>query len=171
MLELLASDYRPLVQDSLTYAICVAALIWGAGPERAMIATWMIFFELLPIPYTAIWGQGLQLQTIDALLAATDLSACAVWIVVALNANRNYPLFVAALQILVLAAHLARGLIDTISPVAYVAMLVAPGWLQLFVIAAGLARHTRRERKFGPYREWRVVISWLDWLSFRVRRA
>ncbi|NQX95239.1 MAG: hypothetical protein HRT64_10035 [Erythrobacter sp.] len=171
MLELLASDYRPLIQDALTYSILAAAFFWGAGPERAMIATWVVFFELVPIPYDAFWGGSYQLQSTDAFLATTDLCAGIVWILIALYANRNYPLFVAALQLLALGAHLARGLIDAISPVAYAVMYIGPGWLQLLLMAAGMARHAWRERRFGPYREWRVELPWLAWLSTRTKKV
>lgn len=171
MLELLDFGYRFLVQDALTYLIFAAALIWGAGPERAMIATWVFFFELLKIPHAAIFGGGFQLEGTDAFLAATDLGAGLTWIAIALYANRNYPLFIAGLQLLAMAAHLARGVIEVISPLAYAFMFVAPGWLQLFIMAAGLWRHIRRQRRFGPYLEWRVPLPWLKWLSIRLKRT
>ena len=171
MIELLASDYRPILQDILAYSICVAALIWGAGPERAMIVIWLFFFEFLAFFRDLFWGDALQLQSIDTYVTAIDLCAGLSWVAVALYANRNYPLFVAGLQILAIASHLARGLIDTIAPIAYAVMFIVPGWLQLFIIAAGLWRHARRERRFGAYREWRVPVPRLRWLSFRIKRT
>ena len=47
MLELLASDYRSLVQDVLSVSLIMLAFIWGSGPERAVAATWLIAFEIL----------------------------------------------------------------------------------------------------------------------------
>ena len=171
MLELLASDARSLVQDALTYSILVAALIWGAGPERAVIATWVVFFELAKMPHDLIWARSVQLQSVDGLWAATDLGASVSWVMIALYANRNYTLFIAGLQLLAVAAHVTRGWLEIISPFAYVTMFTAPGWLQLFLMAAGLFRHAQRERRYGPYREWRVALPWLDWLSVRIRRS
>ncbi len=160
MLELLASDYRPYIQDALAISVCLAAFIWGAGPERAIAVTWMLIFELPSWVYTAFWGVSFQLGQIDVFLASTDALAGGIWIAIALNANRNYPLLIAAMQVLVLSGHLARGLIEAIAPIAYAVMMVVPGWLQLFIFAIGLTRHIRRRKRHGPYRDWRVPVKW-----------
>ncbi|MEM1053876.1 MAG: hypothetical protein AAGI28_17470 [Pseudomonadota bacterium] len=161
MFELLDFDYRYLVQDFVFYGLFFAALAWGAGPERLIATTWLVFFEILPKLYRAVWSEGYQLEQVDLFYAAMDGIAAAVWIFVALYANRNYPLVIAAMQLLVMAAHLARGLIETISPVAYATMMIAPGWFQLLILATGLTRHVLRQRRYGPYREWRLPISFL----------
>ena len=171
MLEWLASDTRSLVQDALAFSICLAAFVWGAGPERAMAAIWLVCFEAASRIYAATAGAGYRLDAMDVFLAATDGCAAALWIFVALNANRNYPLFVAALQLLVMAAHVSRGLIEAISPIAYIVMVVGPGWVQLIVLALGLARHTWRQRLYGPYREWRVPVRWFAFLSAGANRG
>ena len=160
MIEWLASDYRPVVQDVLAFSICLAAFVWGAGPERAVAAIWLVCFEITLRVYRYAWDTGYQLETTDLFLATTDVVAGLLWVVVALNANRNYPLVIAALQLLVMAAHLARGLIEAIAPIAYAIMVMAPGWLQLIILGAGLARHMQRKKDFGPYREWRVPVKW-----------
>lgn len=167
MLELLASDSRAYIQDALAYSICLAALIVGAGPERAMAATWLFFFEVLPIAYKIVWGATFQLANVDLFLASLDLCAGGLWLTVALNANRNYPLLIAALQMLAIGAHFARGLIESIAPVAYATMMMAPGWLQLLVLGGGLIRHVVRRRRYGPYREWRVPVQWFGLLPAR----
>ena len=164
MIELLASDYRPWVQDALAYSICFAALVWGAGPERAVALVWLVCFEFSLSLYRLALGTGYQVETTDLVLASIDTLAGLLWVVIALNANRNYPLFIAALQLLVMAAHLVRGLIESIAPIAYAIMIVAPGWLQLFILAAGLTRHIQRKRGYGPYREWRVPVRWFGLL-------
>ena len=161
MLELFASEYRPLVQDALAYSICLAAFIWGAGPERAIAAVWLIFFEVTGLLYDGLVEPAYQLETIDLFLATTDVCVGLLWIVIAVHANRNYPLFMAALQLLVVSAHVARGLIEAIAPIAYAVMVIAPGWLQLLLLATGLARHLRRKRRYGAYRDWRVQAPWM----------
>ncbi|MEM7687769.1 MAG: hypothetical protein AAF291_02005 [Pseudomonadota bacterium] len=171
MLDLFAFDHRSLIQDFLTCAICVAAFVWGAGPERAVILIWVVTFEILMVPYRAMWGASIQLQTIDVSFVVADLVAGILWVIVALNANRVYPLFIAALQILIVAAHMVRGVIEAISPAAYAVMFTAPGWLQLVIMAVGLSRHIQRERQYGPYRDWRSPSPWFTWLSYRWRQT
>lgn len=157
MLELLFSDYRPYMQDALAWILCCAALVWGGGPERIVAATWLILFELGTMLYKVIFGEMRQLETVDWYFASIDLVAATIWISVALYANRNYTLWIAAMQLLAVTAHLSRGMVEVISPVTYAAMVIAPGWLQLLFLALGVSRHIARKRRFGDYRDWRLA--------------
>lgn len=155
MLELFAPDPRYIAQDVLALSVCLAAFIWGGGPERMVAATWLLVFELPMTVYRAVFGGDFQLATVDAILATTDVLAGVIWIVVALYANRSYTLWIAGLQILAISAHLARGIAEAIAPIAYLTMVVAPGWFQLFFLAGGVLFHIRRKKRFGDYRDWR----------------
>ena len=156
MLELLASDYRSLAQDLLAITICVAAMIWGGWPERAVAVTWMVVFEFGRFLYRDVLGVStVQLLGVDSFLISADLIAGIAWITIALYANRNYTLWIAGLQILAIFAHLARFMSDQVAPLTYLVMIVAPGWLQLSVLGVGLVRHIKRKRIYGPYRDWR----------------
>lgn len=155
MLALLFSDFRFVIQDVLAFGLCLAAFIWGGGPEKAVAATWLIVFELFGRFHKFVFGSGYILLDVDPFLAGKDMAAGALWLVIALYANRNWTLWVAGTQVLAVAAHLARALADAVSPIAYAAMVVAPGWVQLALLGAGLARHVLRTREFGSYRDWR----------------
>ena len=160
MLELLASDYRSLVQDLLAITVCVAALIWGGWPERAVAVTWLVVFEFGRFLYRDVLGfSTVQLLGVDSFLIVSDLIAGLVWITIALYANRNYTLWIAGLQILAICAHLARFMSEQIAPLTYLVMIVAPGWLQLSLLAVGLVRHIQRKSIYGPYRDWRTSYS------------
>ncbi|MEL6878681.1 MAG: hypothetical protein AAGL68_11380, partial [Pseudomonadota bacterium] len=136
----------------------LAALIWGSGPERAVAATWLIVFEFFGRLYRLGFETGYKLSDVDFFLATSDGLAGVVWIAVALSANRNYTLWIAGLQVLAMTAHLARGMAEAISPIAYGTMVVAPGWFQLLFLGIGLSRHVMRKRKYGSYRDWRISI-------------
>lgn len=157
MLELFFSDYRPYAQDVIAWLVCCSALIWGGTPERIVAATWLILFEIGTVAHGMIFGEARQLETIDWYFASIDLLAGAIWLGVALYANRNYPLWIAAMQILAVVAHLSRGLTEVITPIAYAVMVIAPGWFQLIFLAIGLIRHVRRKREYGDYRDWRII--------------
>lgn len=154
MFDLLAFEYRAVLQDVLAFAVCGAALLWGRGPERAVAITWLVLFELAQRAYQSL-GAGYQLANVDWFLAATDMVAGVAFIAVALYANRNYPLWIAGMQVLAMTAHLARGMADTVSPVTYALMVAVPGWFQLTFLGIGVARHVARKRKCGAYRDWR----------------
>ena len=162
MLELLFSDYRPYLQDVFAWTLCCAALLWGGSPERIVAATWLVAFELGLILHKAIFGEARQLETIDWYFAGIDLLVAAIWIAMALYANRNYTLWIAAMQLLAFGAHVSRGLIEVISPITYAIMVIAPGWLQLLFLAGGLTRHILRKRKYGAYRDWRTSPASAD---------
>jgi len=155
MVELLASDFRPIVQTAFAVSVCVAAFLWGRGPERAIAIVWLVLFEIALHFYQVAFAAGPRLTNVDLFLASLDGFAVALFILIALNANRTYPLCIAALQVLAITAHLARGLIEAISPIAYAIMVIGPGWLQLMIFTVGIARHVQRERRWGQYREWR----------------
>ena len=76
-----------------------------------------------------------------------------VW--VALYANRGWPLWVGALQMIVMAGHLSK-LID-IAEIrrGYWAMVAVPGYIQLITLWIGLASHIRRVERIGNYAAWR----------------
>ncbi|MEQ8410107.1 MAG: hypothetical protein RIC51_01900 [Erythrobacter sp.] len=156
MLEPLFFDYRSTVQDVLAFGLIIAAFIWGGGPERAVAATWLFVFEILGLLHKLLFGAGYILLDVDPFLAGKDIAAGAIWLLIALYANRNWTLWVAGTQLLAIGAHLARALADAVSPVAYATMIIAPGWVQLLLLGAGLVRHVLREREHGPYRSWRT---------------
>ena len=159
---LLASDTRAWFQDVLVYGLCVIAILWGAGPERAAIAIWWTCLELPDLAYRYVLGMDVLLTGVDGYLAAKDLAAGLLWIVLALYANRNYTLWIAGTQLLAMGSHVARGLVESISPIAYIFMVVAPGWIQLALMVVGFSRHILRRRKYGVYRDWRVIKKPLD---------
>lgn len=157
-----------MVQDVVAWTLCCAALVWGGGPERIVAATWLVLFEFATMMHDVLFGETRQLVTIDWYFAGIDVIAGAIWITAALYANRNFVLWVAAMQILAMVAHVSRGLTEAIAPIAYIVMVIAPGWLQLLFLAIGLVRHIRRKRLHGPYRDWRAVPNvpaFLRWLS------
>ena len=154
LLEFLAGDARMAIQTILAGTLCIAAFIWGDGPEKAMAGTWIAAFEL-PVLLSASQGTPpVQLTGVDQMLASTDVAATISFVLIALYANRNYTLWIASVQLLALAGHFARGFEVTITPFVYCAMVTVPGWLQLFLMAIGLGRHIKRKMRFGAYKGW-----------------
>ena len=155
MLELF-NAYRAEAQHIASLVLMLAIWRWGAGPERWLIAVFVgamvvpvYLFDWLALgdpafgPYAWAW-------------VAIDLGSAAAFIAVALNANRNYPLWVAGFQLVAIGVHGVRGLIDAISPLTYVLLSIGPSYCQLAIIFVGFVRHTRRVKRFGPYRDWRL---------------
>lgn len=154
---LLASDFRGDLQDALVVILCGVALFCGSTPERAAIAVWVFCFELPSLIYRDWLGLSVTLNEFDFFLASKDVVAGACWIALALYANRNYTLWIAGIQLLAIGSHVARGLVESISPIGFVSLVVAPGWMVLIIMSIGFTRHILRKREFGTYRDWRIV--------------
>lgn len=74
---------------------------------------------------------------------------------VALYANRGWPLWVAALQMIVVAGHLSKLFDVAEIRRGYWVMIAVPGYIQLAVVWIGLVSHMRRVGRIGPYAAWR----------------
>jgi hypothetical protein len=157
MLDLF-NAYRVDAQHIASVLLALAIWRWGAAPERWMISLFVLcmvvplyLFDWLDLG-DAVFGPFAWLSITTDLLAATGFC------LVAVHANRNYPLWVAGFQLVSISAHMVQGLVDSVSPLAYLILAVGPTYCQLLLIFAGFLRHVGRERRFGHYRSWRTPL-------------
>jgi len=139
-------------------AVLAAAFVWGAGPEKACASAFAYMF-LIDLPLRWILGPGRHYSSIDDGTLFIDITAAAMFVAIALQANRMYPLWLAALQLISLASHLIRGIDRLMLPLAYSVMNIAPSYLELIIIVGGIVCHVRREKRYGPYRSWRNSLN------------
>jgi hypothetical protein len=155
MLIDLFNAYRGDAQHIASVVLALAIWRWGASPERWMIGIFLLTM-VVPNYLAELFGISVMVFGPAAwIYVVIDIVAAVVMVGIAVNANRNYPLWVAAFQLVALGAHAVRGLVDSVSPLAYVILASGPSYCQLLLIFGGFVRHVRRERRFGPYREWR----------------
>lgn len=147
-------QFRIAAQTAAFALLALAAWRWGGGPERALAAI-LVWFRVADWTYHGVFQTTLELAEIDLAHFLIDGLACAAAFAVALYANRIYPLWFAAIQLLVVFAHLARELAMDIHPLIYAIGFMAPSYLQMVILAWGLWLHHRRVRRHGPYRSWR----------------
>ena len=138
-------EHRHIVQYALFFGLTAFAFWRGQAPEKL---TGMVFIgAIVLVMLLATQSEpdtGGKLNTGYAML---DLAMTIALAVIALRANRMYPIIILGFQLISLAAHLQRGLLDPISPSAYLILTRIPSWLQLVAFAAGLAAHRRRVRR------------------------
>ena len=151
----LQSTYRDEFQ--LAAIVLLAVLSWyrGGGPERASAATMLAMF-LVDRVRRALFDTQIDLWSTDLWYFSLDLAVLVAFFAIALRANRMYPLALAAFQLVAVCAHLARSLVESVSPIAYFVMYVTPSYFQLIIIGVGLWAHRRRVSQFGDYRDWRL---------------
>lgn len=165
MFELLF-HYRGELQLVFGTALCIAMLRWGGGPERGIAVIWLFGVNGLDLLYHAISEATFQFAEVDTAHAIMDAIWTVAFVVVAIYANRLYPLCIAAFQLLAATSHVARELAEAITPIAYAVMAFAPSWGILTTMISGFYLHIKRQRKFGAYRSWRGIPPFfLDQLS------
>ena len=89
-----------------------------------------------------------------------DLFEFGLLLLLALRANRVWPIFSAAAQLVAVAGSLAVLGSDGGMQVAYWAVTQLPLFGQLAALALGTFWHMRRQAAIGPYRDWRVSHLW-----------
>ena len=74
---------------------------------------------------------------------------------VALKANRGWPLWVSAMQLIVVMAHIAKLFEIDEARLSYWVMTQVPTLAQQVVLIIGTHAHALRERRIGAYAAWR----------------
>lgn len=135
-------------------SVCLWAFIKGCGPERAIAATLLAMLVIDQGYHLATNSQVIYVK-VDYAHTAIDLAGAVALVVIALQANRVYPLCMAAVQIISLLSHFARGQIVEMGQLAYGILMQAPSSSLIALLALGTAAHVRRAREYGTYRSWR----------------
>lgn len=162
LLELF-NAYRVAAQHGAALLLAAAIWRWGGGPERWLIG---IFLGTMVLPVYPIRWADVAVIDPDLLFQiwfVIDLIAAGLFIFVALNANRNYPLWIAGFQVVALVAFVVQAMVDPVSPLAAAILIIGPSYAILVVLAGGFVRHCLRQGRFGTYREWRLNPPSLRW--------
>lgn len=155
MMELLL-DNRALIQKVLVLLLFLLALWRGSGPERAcstvllgMVVIHVLFREILDVDSVYL--------SLDPVSFLIDTGGLVGLVLIALSANRFYPLVLAAAQLVSVMAHLVRILVEPVSSLAYYLLAAMPFWFQIFILAGGIAHHIYRSSQSGSYGDWRLI--------------
>ena len=157
-MDLTSGDTRFWIQTVAFGLLALAAWRWGVGPER-LLAGVLVWFKVSDALNHRLFEIEDHYMTVDAGHLVIDVVALAVALAVALRANRVYPLWFAAFQLLAVMAHLARDVAQGTAPIAYLVMYIGPSYCQIIVLAVGIWCHRRRVIRHGPYRSWRTSSS------------
>ena len=137
-------------------AVLALIVLWrGAAPERLVLGVFISMIALDRL-YHLIAHSGAHFQNVDIGHLTIDLLGAVALLVIALYANRQYPLWLSALQFIAVISHIIRAISPEVDKGAYSIFMVAPSYLQILVFTLGLSVHLRYQQKHGPYRSWRL---------------
>lgn len=130
--------------------------LWRGGPPERLAAKIVIVWMMVDLSYHMIFGPSGFVEVDPAHLFIDGLELAAL-IYLAMRANRIWPLWAAAAQLMTFSAHVV-ALIDIGGmTLAYWAMVQLPVFIQFFALVCGVAFHERRVRRIGHYRSWRLA--------------
>ena len=134
--------------------ISLAAYLVGGAPERFLGVVFLVWIPLDRIEHR-LFGSPTYLR-VDPFHLATDTAVFVLLVWLALRANRIWPLWAAAAQVMTFFGHIVALLEQGGLNHAYWAMTQVPPYIQLTALVCGAAFHERRFRRIGHYRSWRL---------------
>ena len=142
---------------ALAVSCFILFLCWrfGARPERLGVAI-MAGSTLLDMAYHALVGLA-RYASIDLGHLIINVSCLTTFTALALRANRVWPLWCSAFQIIMTLGHLGEAVYPSGSPLAYWWMTYLPTIGQLGTISLGVVAHAARYARIGRYRDWRLI--------------
>jgi len=139
------------VFTALMLACCAYAFIGGGAPERIGAAIFLIGSVLT---YAALETSAIHYRGVEIGAFIVDLATFLAFVLLALRANRYWPLWVSALLGLGLVGHLAMLLHPRVIPWAYAVVLSIWSYPILLLMVAGTYAHRRRSTGNGADPSW-----------------
>lgn len=139
-----------VVYNTLLIGCCAFALWRGGPPEK-------IGFIVLTVASFLTFGvasDSATFQSVEAGIFVVDLLCLIAFLGLALQADRFWPLWVAALQLIGTAGHAARFVDPDIVDRTYAFMLAVWAYPMILLMFIGTLRHRQRMARFGADRSW-----------------
>ena len=146
--------YVPMTQMiflGLLLATLLYAALRGAAPERVgalIIAVGSVASILVPKTHHGLFAG------VEPGLFAVDAAMALAFTVLALKAQRYWPMWMAAMQVDTVVTHLAMLFAPRVMPWAYAVMEIAWSYPIVILLAVGTARHRQRVRIHGDDPNW-----------------
>jgi hypothetical protein len=130
---------------------CLYAAVQGGTPERIGAA---IFLGAAILTTAALSAPSARWGTVEAGVFAVDVVMLGALIALALSAERLWPLWVTALQLIGTAGHAAKLASPEVIREAYAFVMAFWSYPMLSLLVFGTWNHQRRLAKFGVDKSW-----------------
>ncbi len=132
-------------------AILTLAWFLGGGPERKGAYTIAAMLVVQALLYSTVSEP--RFDRIDAVALTADGVGLLGFTAIALNANRVWPLFAAAMELISVLAHLTQGF-EVMVDQSYADFKAMPSIAALLSLLLGLIFHRIRIVRYGFDRDW-----------------
>lgn len=139
-------------------AIAIFAFRKGGEPER-LVAAVLLSAAGLDLLNHATFGQPV-FYLVDPGHLVIDVWSMIALMWVGFRANRGWPLWVSAAQIIVVLGHMSKIIELSLVRYGYFAMTQVPLNVQAVALLLGTIAHMRRQERVGKYNAWRLDRNW-----------
>lgn len=144
-----------LIFYGIQFAACLYAVRAGGLPERLVA----IMMAVAALATSAVpWQSHRSFWMIEEQRVYIDVALMIGLAVLALRANRFWPIWVAALHLLAVGVHGVRAYDPAVLPIVYAKLV---GWIaypMVVVLIWGVRRHRQRVMAGGPEGDWSPLI-------------
>jgi len=137
--------------NALLIASCGYALWCGGPPERIVGGSLLLAALATMLSYSEL---AVRFRAVETGLLATDLMLLAVLVLVALRADRGWPLVLAGLQVDTVGAHIVKAIDPRMISVTYALMIAGWSYPMVILLAIGTWRHRCRLIRYGHDHSW-----------------
>lgn len=127
------------------------ALLRGGAPER--IGTTVLLIGSL-LTLATVSSQATSYASVETGVFLVDVATLLAFLALALRAERYWPLWITALQLIGTAGHVVKFVDPDLMPKAYALAAIVWSYPMLALLALGTFRHQRRLARFGVDRSW-----------------
>jgi hypothetical protein len=153
---------------ALLYACCGYAWWKGGVPERVCALVFVVAVHLTL--YVGAAGPT-RWTSVETSIFAVDVVALAVWMAVALAAERFWPIWFTALHVIAVAGHAVKLAEPDLMPWGYNFAIAFWSYPMLLILAGGAWCHNRRRTLRGSDPDWSSALPGRLALARRRERA
>jgi hypothetical protein len=137
---------------NLLLATCLIYALWRGGSPEKIGAAMMAIGSVTTVIVLRV--AGVSITSVEYGVLIIDSVFLVALAALAVRADRYWPLWVTALQLLTVAAHVAKLIEPNMIFQAYIFLMVIWSYPQILLIVLGTWRHQRRLRAGGWDRAW-----------------
>lgn len=149
------------------FVISVALAIWQGGSPERLAALVILLMALLQFLGSSIFGR--QFAVVDLVSLSVDVVGLVGMTAIAFFANRYWPLWTSAMQLLSCVSHLGREISGKVEPLVYAVLKTGPTFIVLIILLLGTLLHWRRQRKFAQDPSWIASFRPPEWMPQSLR--